>query len=94
MSATSKHTAARTAAVSGHIRRAQTRLGRVQQQLTRALDGDAPRDIFIQASAAAVAAAMALRLLRTTFPGSLIVRWAPMALFALFYQRSMLAARR
>lgn len=64
---------------SGHMRRARARFD-------RAMEGRKPEDILVQASVAAIAASMFLRLLRSTPIGALAVRWAPMGVFAAVYQ--------
>lgn len=64
---------------SGHLRRARARFD-------RAMEGSKPQDVLVQASVAAFAASVFLRLLRDTPIGALAVRWAPMGVFAAVYQ--------
>lgn len=72
---------------SGHLRRAR-------QRLARAMEGDKPNDVLVQATAAAILSSVCLRLLQTPGVGSFIARWAPMFVFAAFYQRKLEGRRR
>lgn len=68
--------------VQGHARRAQARIGEMMK-------GDSPQDIFFQAMVGAVCASTAVRLLRLAPIGAIVSSIAPMAAFALFYQKLM-----
>lgn len=65
--------------IPGHLRRARNRFN-------KALEGHQPSDVFIQATAGAVAASFCLRLLRVPPIGAVITRVAPMVVFAALYQ--------
>lgn len=66
--------------VSGHMRRAQQRFGKMMK-------GEKPEDIFLQAAVGAVATSVFLKLLRNTITGGVIGKLIPMAVFAGLYQR-------
>lgn len=66
--------------VSGHLRRAQKRV-------TDTLKSDEPRDIFYQATLAAVCASAGLSILKREPFASLASKVVPLAVFAYLYQR-------
>ena len=65
--------------LTGHVRRARTRL-------EKSLRGDKSADLIVQAGCGALAAGVIIRLLRTSFPGGVVSRWAPVAVFGILLQ--------
>ena len=67
--------------------RAMNYAQRARRGFDSVMEGDAPSDRFMKAALGAAGASLLLNLLRSTPLGSLIARWAPMAVFAVLYQR-------
>jgi hypothetical protein len=68
-------------------------LDQAQKRVTRAVKSNKAEDVFIKAFLGALGASLAVRLIRQTPLGAVVVKLAPVAAFAVLYDRFAASSR-